>query len=133
MVGSRLALTVACLVASVAPAQGGASSWVLLTTTEQGDKRYVTDDEPYTTSTGTRTLATRITFANKRPMQGRPVDELQSIEEFDCARQRTRTVLAVFYFSDGTRKPMRQPTPWRPIATKSLAAQSFAIACSENR
>lgn len=104
-------------------------SWVLLVTTPEGDKRYLTNEEPFKTTAGTHTVATRTTFANKRPMAGKPVNAVEAIEEYDCARGKMRTVVAAILFEDGTNSSMTCPTAWQSIKPESLGAHTYRAAC----
>lgn len=129
--GLRLVFVMALvsLTTDLRPAEAIERSWVLLVTTPEGDKRYLTNEEPFKTTAGTHTVATRTTFANKRPMAGRPVNAIEAIEEYDCAMGKMRTVVAAILFEDGTNSSMTRPTVWQTIKPESLGAHTYRAAC----
>jgi hypothetical protein len=113
-----------------------AADWVLITSSNDGDKIYIDEESIKHISKNTMQVWEKhvpegSTF--EKPFNSKKVTQLLVYREYDCDQKRKRKLQSNFYFEDGTKQEYQGPDEWSYVIPETVAEEIIQYLCKNGK
>ena len=113
-----------------------AADWVLITSSNDGDKIYIDQESIKHNSTNTikvweKHVPEGSTF--EKPFNSKKVTRLLVYREYDCEQKRKRKLQSDFYFEDGSKQEYQGPDEWSYVIPETVAEIIIQYLCKNEK